>query len=142
MISAITISMDELADLPAIADQLLEIAGDRRVWLFHGEMGVGKTTLIKALCAALGVTDSTSSPTFSIVNEYDSPNGAIYHFDFYRIRSAEEALDLGYEEYFYSGNYCFVEWPQKIDPLLPPDALAIELQLRPDGGRILRLGDK
>lgn len=134
--------MDELADLPAIADQLLEIAGDRRVWLFQGEMGVGKTTLIKALCAALGVTDSTSSPTFSIVNEYDSPNGAIYHFDFYRIRSAEEALDLGYEEYFYSGNYCFVEWPQKIDPLLPPDALAIELQLRPDGGRILRLGDK
>lgn len=134
-----TLQIANLAALPAIAGHLLEQAGDRRVWLLYGEMGVGKTTLIKALCTALGVEDSTSSPTFSIVNEYHSPGGPVYHFDFYRIRSGEEALDLGYEEYFYSGHYCFVEWPEKISSLLPDDALKVHLRLADAGTRMIEI---
>lgn len=116
-------------ELPSIARRLLVEARDQNVWLFYGEMGVGKTTLIKAICQELGVKDITSSPTFSIVNEYAGADGPIYHFDFYRIQSEQEALDLGYEEYFYSGQYCFVEWPELIPSLLPEDAAAIHIEL-------------
>lgn len=116
-------------ELPGAADQVLKAAGERRVFLFYGEMGAGKTTFIKAICAQLGVADETSSPTFAIVNEYASSVGPIYHFDFYRIKSEQEAFDLGYEDYFYSGSYCFVEWPEKIAGLLPPDAVNIHLQV-------------
>lgn len=114
----------ELAALPAVAAALVKEFNTYRVWLFHGEMGAGKTTLIKELCRTLGVHDTMSSPTFSIVNEYETHTGdKIFHFDFYRIRSEAEAYDIGTEEYFYSGHYCFVEWPEKIPGLLP-DAYA------------------
>ena len=97
--------------------------------MLYGPMGAGKTTFIKYLCEQLGVKDSTSSPTFSIVNEYDSDNGLIYHFDFYRIKDEQEAFDFGYEEYFYSGAYCFIEWPEKIPNLLPEEAKEIQISI-------------
>lgn len=118
-----------IAELDQAAQQLLDNCAKDRVFLFYGQMGAGKTTLINALCKALAVQDSTSSPTFSIVNEYASPAGPIYHFDFYRLKEEEEALDLGYEEYFYSGHYCFVEWPEKIPNLLPLEAIAIHIEV-------------
>lgn len=120
----------QLGTLAGAAKELLDYAGDKRVFLFYGEMGAGKTTLIKAICNELGVIENTSSPTFSIVNEYDSAQGVIYHFDFYRIREEIEAFDMGYEEYFYSGNYCFVEWPDKIASLLPDDKQTIVIHLQ------------
>ena len=109
----------DLEGLGALADTLIGQAGDVRVWLIFGDMGSGKTTLIKALCAALGVKHTVSSPSFSIVNEYPLGEEKVYHFDFYRIRSEQEAYDIGTEEYFYSGAYCFVEWPEKIPSLVP-----------------------
>lgn len=121
--------------LSGASTQLLTAAGSRRVFLFYGEMGVGKTTFIKVICRQLGVMDATASPTFSIVNEYASPAGPVYHFDFYRIKAEQEAYDLGYEEYFYSGNYCFVEWPEKIAGLLPPDAVSIRMEVDAGGKR-------
>src|SRR5690606_3148186 len=103
-------------------------AGDCRVWLFYGEMGSGKTTLIKALCAQLGVRDGMSSPTFSIVNEYLAADGRkVYHFDYYRIKSEAEAYDIGSEEYFYSGDMCFIEWPEKIPSLIPADRAEVHI---------------
>lgn len=100
-------------------------------------MGAGKTTFINALCEALDVQDHTSSPTFSIVNEYASTHGPLYHFDFYRLKNETEAFDMGYEEYFYSGNYCFVEWPEKIANLLPPSYVKIKLEVTENQNRIL-----
>lgn len=127
-----------LSELDSAAQRLIHAIGNRRVWLFYGEMGVGKTTLIKAICTALGTKDQVSSPTFSIVNEYESPQGPIYHFDFYRIRNEQEALDLGYEEYFYSGHYCFVEWPELIPSLLPEDAAIIRIALTENNAREIK----
>lgn len=123
-----TITVKDPSELPLAAETLLKHAGDKRVWLFYGEMGAGKTTLIKALCASLGVQDQTSSPTFSIVNEYMSSEGPVFHFDFYRIKTEQEAMDLGYEEYFYSDQYCFVEWPELIPSLLPAGAAVIQIE--------------
>src|SRR5688500_16303499 len=114
------ITVNNINELPLISAQILNYLADYRVILFFAPMGAGKTTLINELCKQLGVTDQPSSPTFSIVNEYQSSNGSIFHFDFYRLKDEGEAYDLGYEEYFYSGNYCFVEWPEKIMNLLPP----------------------
>jgi tRNA threonylcarbamoyladenosine biosynthesis protein TsaE len=111
-----------LTDLNEVAKKFIEKAGKSKVWLFYGEMGSGKTTFIKSLCSQLGVTDTMSSPTFSIVNEYlTHTNTKIFHFDFYRIKNEAEAYDIGTEEYFYSGNYCFVEWPEKIPSLIPAE---------------------
>jgi len=109
----------QLPDIDAVAKQLLQLSSPHKIFLFYGEMGAGKTTLIKALCKVLGVEGTTSSPTFSLVNEYVRKDGKIYHFDFYRLKKQEEALDMGCEEYFYSGDYCFIEWPEKIPDLLP-----------------------
>lgn len=135
------IKLANLSELPDAAAHVLAAAGERRVLLFYGEMGAGKTTLIKALCAQLGVADATSSPTFAIVNEYTSPRGPVYHFDFYRIKSEQEAFDLGYEDYFYSDSYCFVEWPEKIAGLLPSDAISIQITVQPDGSRRIEIVD-
>ncbi len=129
------IQVDNLAALPKAAAELLAFAQGKRVFLFYGEMGAGKTTLIKAICQQLGVSDTTSSPTFSIVNEYNSSQGIIYHFDLYRIKSEHEAYDMGYEEYFYSGRYCFVEWPDKIAGLLPADAVSVHITSSAQGHR-------
>lgn len=123
--------------LPAAAAWLIENAGDKRVFVFQAPMGAGKTTFIKAICAYLQVEDSTSSPTFSIVNEYHSENGPIYHFDFYRLKSEQEAFDLGYEEYFYSGDYCFIEWPEKIPNLIPENAAVVKIEVTEDQSRTI-----
>jgi tRNA threonylcarbamoyladenosine biosynthesis protein TsaE len=128
-----TITLTNLSELPAIATQLLKSFDGEKVVAFHGAMGAGKTTLIKALCEALGVQDTISSPTFSIVNEYRTAKGEkIYHFDFYRIKSVEEAYDMGYEEYFYSKAYCFVEWPEKIEELMPLTYEKVTIEVKGD----------
>lgn len=124
-----TLLSSSAENLNSISKEILEFAGNQKVFLFYGEMGAGKTTLIKSLCEVLGVQEPTSSPTFSIVNEYGGRQNLIYHFDFYRLKDESEALDLGYEEYFYSGEYCFVEWPEKISSLLPANYLKISIEI-------------
>jgi tRNA threonylcarbamoyladenosine biosynthesis protein TsaE len=127
-------------DLPEISKALLKNAGDKRIWLFHGEMGSGKTTLIKALGQVLGVEDQMSSPTFSIINEYKTRNnGRIFHFDFYRIKNEAEAYDIGTEEYFYSGDYCFIEWPEKIPNLIPDQRAEVTITPENQTSRTLAL---
>lgn len=134
------IELNQIQDLVPVANQLLALASDYKVWCFRGEMGAGKTTLIKAICDQLHVNDSMSSPTFSIVNEYETDKGeTIYHFDFYRIKSASEALDIGVEEYFYSGNYCFIEWPEMVEGLLPDRRVEIMINLVDGNKRIINL---
>ena len=118
-----------LNQLPDIASDILSFAANERIFLFYGDMGAGKTTLIKALCESLGTTEPVTSPTFSIVNEYIGESRKIYHFDFYRLKNQTEALDMGYEEYFYSDNYCFVEWPEKIPGLLPEHYIRIKIKV-------------
>lgn len=109
----------ELKNLDGIAKELLEFVGDHRVLCFYGDLGAGKTTFIKSICRQLGVSDEVQSPTFSIVNEYETSGGEpIYHFDFYRLKTEEEAFDLGYEQYLFSGYFCFIEWPEKVKDLL------------------------
>lgn len=128
-------------DLPRVAEQLLAKAGDARVFAFSGQMGAGKTTFIKALCAVLGVTDTTSSPSFSLVNEYRTVSGEpVYHFDCYRLKKPEEAYDIGFEEYVYSGHYCFIEWPEMIGGLLPDDALSVRISVV-NGARVIELSE-
>ena len=112
--------LSSLSELPSAAGKLLAMYPDKKIFAFFGEMGVGKTTFIKAICHELGVTDTISSPTFSIVNEYKTAEGdKIFHFDFYRIKSINELYDMGYEDYFYSNAYCFIEWSENIEELLP-----------------------
>ena len=127
-------------------DQLNEVAqqiianNPKKVILFHGEMGVGKTTLIKQLCKTLGVTGATSSPTFSLVNEYETNNNQLfYHFDFYRLNNEVEALDMGIDDYLYSSNWCFIEWAEKIPNLIPETHSVITISLLTDGKRSLTL---
>jgi tRNA threonylcarbamoyladenosine biosynthesis protein TsaE len=116
------------AELLPAAKELLAQYPDSRVFAFYGNMGAGKTTFIKVICHALGVTDIVQSPTFSIINEYKTSTGeSIFHFDFYRIKKLEEVFDIGYEDYIYSGDYCFVEWPELIESLLPDDAIRIRI---------------
>lgn len=136
------ISYDSSEDLQHAAERVLSYANKHKIVLFYGEMGVGKTTFIKALCEKLQVADSTSSPTFSIVNEYATATGeTVYHFDFYRLKNETEAMDLGYEEYLSSGAWCFIEWPEKIKNLLPPDALEVRMEIK-DNKRVLFLIEK
>jgi len=129
--------VNNLAELDATATSILSFAPNNRVFLFYGDMGAGKTTLIKSLCKALGVTDNISSPTFAIVNEYRAVNNTVYHFDFYRLKTETEAMDMGFEEYLYSGNYCFIEWPEKIPELLPENYISINIQVVADGARYI-----
>lgn len=132
----IIFSIDELE---SVANQIVAYKPNK-VILFHGEMGVGKTTLIKQLCKTLGVNTTTSSPTFSLVNEYETiDNQLVYHFDFYRLKNETEALDMGADDYFYSGNWCFIEWVEKIPNLIPDNHSIIHLEQLPDGKRSLQL---
>jgi len=116
-------------ELSYAAEQLIRFSGNEKIFLFYGDMGAGKTTFIKSLCEYLGVKEPATSPTFSIVNEYQSTNSKIFHFDFYRLKKQDEALDMGYEEYFYSGNYCFIEWPEKIAGLLPDHYIRVDIKV-------------
>lgn len=130
------IEIESLSELPKVAEAVLGELRGRGVVLFRGPMGAGKTTLISRIAAALGAEDTVTSPTFALVNQYEGEGGRrIYHFDFYRINNVEEALDLGYEEYFYSGELCLVEWPEKIEPLLPEDAMTVTITVGEDEHR-------
>ena len=129
------LQLNSLSDLDTAAQKILDFASPQKTFLFYGQMGAGKTTLINALCKQLGVTDNTSSPTFAIVNEYRSRNGSIFHFDFYRLKNQAEALDIGFEEYIDSGNYCFIEWPEKIPDLLPEHYTRIQIDVLSDSER-------
>lgn len=128
-----------LDELELVAQKVID-QKTPKVILFHGEMGVGKTTLIKQLCKTLGVTSTTSSPTFSLVNEYETiDNQVVYHFDFYRLKNGMEALDMGADDYFYSGNWCFIEWAEKIPSLIPDEHAVITIELVENEKRHLTL---
>lgn len=131
-----TITCNTESELPQVAAQLLEAWPDDRVFAFDGEMGAGKTTFIKVLCETLGVQQVTNSPTFAIVNEYVAGNGEpIYHFDFYRITSIDEAYQIGFEDYLYSDCYCFIEWPDKVAALLDEQVVRVKIEVLADGSR-------
>lgn len=127
------------ADSEEIAEKILLACPNRRIFAIYGNLGAGKTTLVKALCERLGSMDVVKSPTFAIVNEYEGSTGPIFHFDFYRIESLEEVYDLGFEEYFDSGNYCFIEWPEMIGNLVPEEAAEIRIQETGPNSRIIEL---
>ncbi len=130
------IKIGSLDEIRKAAQEFVAAMGERTVFAFYGKMGAGKTTFIKAVCEELGVEDVINSPTFAIVNEYvDGGGNPIYHFDFYRIKNLQEVLDIGYEDYVYSGNVCFMEWPELIENLLPDDALKVTIEEEMDGGR-------
>ena len=135
-----TLILKSLSDLNIVADKFLRLLKDQKVFAFFGPMGVGKTTFIKALCNELGVVEIVTSPTFALVNEYQTNQGdVIYHFDFYRIEKIEEVYDFGYEDYFFSGNYCFIEWPDKIAEILPKNVVFVQMLENADGTRTLNI---
>ncbi|MCB2197085.1 MAG: tRNA (adenosine(37)-N6)-threonylcarbamoyltransferase complex ATPase subunit type 1 TsaE [Bacteroidetes bacterium] len=135
-----TLSLKSLSDLNVIADKFLHLTRDKKIFAFFGPMGVGKTTFIKALCNELGVVEIVTSPTFALVNEYQTSSGeAIYHFDFYRIEKIEEVFDFGYEDYFFSGNYCFIEWPDKVAEILPENIVFVQMIENEDGSRTINI---
>ncbi len=134
------IEIDNIKNIDFAAAELLKEFKGQRVFAFFGEMGAGKTTFIQALCRELDVIEVVNSPTFTIVNEYHTENGSsIYHFDFFRIKKIEEVFDLGYEDYFYSGNYCFIEWPELITDILPDNAVLVKITIDQGGTRLLEI---
>ena len=134
------IEIDSLSELDDIAREILDALDGRNVVLFRGGMGAGKTTLISRIVALMGAEDTVTSPTFALVNQYVGDNDRlIFHFDFYRIDSIDEVFDLGYEEYFYSGELCLVEWPEKIEQLLPDDAMTVRITAGDDEQRIFEI---
>ncbi len=119
-----------IKELEKTAGKLISYFPDEKVFAFYGKMGAGKTTFIQAICRYLGTKDNITSPTFALINEYKTTkNASIFHFDFYRIKDLEEAFDLGYEDYFYSGDYCFIEWPEMIEPLLPENVVEVKIEV-------------
>ncbi len=131
------IKIQSLETIHEAAKQFVQAMGDNTVFAFYGKMGAGKTTFIKAVCEELGVTDVITSPTFAIINEYrsDIADELIYHFDFYRIKKLSEVYDMGYEDYFFSGAVCFIEWPELIEELLPGDVVKVNIEEEADGSR-------
>lgn len=129
------IRIESLETIREAARQFINQMGEARVFAFYGKMGAGKTTFIKAVCEELGVEDVITSPTFAIINEYSGKDDTIYHFDFYRIKKLEEVYDMGYEDYFYSGALCFIEWPELIEEVLPEDAVKVQIIEKEDGTR-------
>lgn len=139
------LTINSLENIHEAAHQFVAAMWDNTVFAFYGKMGAGKTTFIKAVCEELGVTDVINSPTFAIVNEYrsDEAGELIYHFDFYRIKKLDEVYDMGYEDYFYSGAVCFIEWPELIEELLPGNAVRVDIEEQADGSRVVRFeGDE
>ena len=140
----ISIVIKDIDHIREAAREFIEHIGERRVFAFYGKMGAGKTTFVKAICEELGVDDVITSPTFAIINEYSLTShllpltsDSIYHFDFYRIKKLEEVYDMGYEDYFYSGALCFIEWPELIEDILPDDAVRVSIAEQEDGSRIV-----
>ena len=137
------ISIQDISSINEAAREFISQMDEHRVFAFYGKMGAGKTTFIKAVCEELGVDDVITSPTFAIVNEYTPssallpPSSKIFHFDFYRIKKLEEVYDMGYEDYFYSGSLCFIEWPELIEELLPEDAVRVTIVEDADGSRTI-----
>jgi tRNA threonylcarbamoyladenosine biosynthesis protein TsaE len=134
------IRIENLDNIRAAAHEFIQNMGDAHVFAFYGKMGAGKTTFVKAICEELGVKDVITSPTFAIINEYTSSTqggSPIFHFDFYRIKKLEEVYDMGYEDYFYCGALCFIEWPELIEELLPDDAVRVSITEQSDGSRLV-----
>jgi tRNA threonylcarbamoyladenosine biosynthesis protein TsaE len=131
------IKIQSIDTIREAAREFIEKMGDHKVFAFYGKMGAGKTTFVKAICEELGVNDVITSPTFAIVNEYEAHDASIYHFDFYRIKKIEEVYDMGYEDYFYSGGLCFIEWPELIEDLLPEDAVKVTISVNDNDERIV-----
>ena len=137
------IKIQDIDHIREAAREFISHIGDRRVFAFYGKMGAGKTTFVKAVCEELGVEDVITSPTFAIVNEYtltsnpSSLTSNIFHFDFYRIKKLEEVYDMGFEDYFYSGSLCFIEWPELVEDILPDDAVRVTIEEQPDGTRLV-----
>ncbi len=128
--------VETLSALPEVAKELISTFPDERVFAFYGKMGAGKTTFIQSICRELGSKDNITSPTFALINEYNTAKmESIFHFDFYRIKDIEEAFDLGYEDYIYSGSYCLIEWPEMIEPLLPEKMVEVKIEVSEDGTR-------
>ncbi|MBQ8270014.1 MAG: tRNA (adenosine(37)-N6)-threonylcarbamoyltransferase complex ATPase subunit type 1 TsaE [Bacteroidaceae bacterium] len=133
------IKVNGLQEYAAAAQEFVKMMGDNRIFAFYGSMGSGKTTFIKSVCEEMGVEEAINSPTFAIVNEYESREGeTIFHFDFYRIKSIAEVYNMGYEEYLYSDAYCFIEWPELIEELLPEEAVRVEITENGDGSREIK----
>ena len=134
----ISIKINDIEHIHEAAREFIEHIGDCRVFAFYGKMGAGKTTFVKAICEELGVEDVITSPTFAIINEYTQPDGSpLFHFDFYRIKKLEEVYAMGYEDYFYSGALCFIEWPELIEDILPDDAVRVSITEQEDGSRLV-----
>lgn len=133
------IEIDSLSELTRVAESIIEELGERRVVLLRGSMGAGKTTLVSRIAKCLGAEDTVTSPTFALVNQYEGPQMRIYHFDFYRIDRIEEVFDLGYEEYFYSGDLCLVEWPEKIEELIPDSVMEVRITVGDGEERIFEI---
>lgn len=132
--------LNNLSEIDILANRFVENMNHRKVFAFYGEMGAGKTTFIKAVCKILGVTETITSPTFAIINEYKkSDSEAIFHFDFYRIKNIEEAYDFGYEDYFYSGQLCFIEWPELVEPLLPENVVRVQITVQDNDQRLISI---
>jgi tRNA threonylcarbamoyladenosine biosynthesis protein TsaE len=135
-----SLTLKSLSDLNIVAEKFLRLMRDNKVFAFFGPMGVGKTTFIKALCNELGVVEIVTSPTFALINEYQTGSGQIiYHFDFYRIEKIEEVYDFGYEDYFFSDNYCFIEWPDKVAEILPENVVFVQMIENEDGTRTINI---
>lgn len=136
------IAYSALDEIEEVAKKIIEHCNRFNIWLFEGQMGAGKTTLIKSICKQMGVTDNVSSPTFSLLNVYQTGTGdEVYHFDFYRIKDQIEAIDIGSDEYFYSGNHCFIEWPEKIPSLIPDRFIKISINLGKENEREISIAE-
>ena len=134
------IIIKDIESISEAAREFIAQMGDNKIFAFYGSMGAGKTTFVKALCEAMGVTDTVNSPTFAIVNEYDTPSGRpIYHFDFYRIKRLAEVYDMGYEDYFYGRGLCLIEWPELIEELLPEEHIRVDITEGDDGARTIKV---
>lgn len=130
--------LKDISDIDTAAKIFVEKFGNKKIFAFYGEMGAGKTTFIKAVCKSMEVTGTITSPTFSLVNEYETDNGmTIYHFDFYRIENIEEVYDFGYEDYFYSDKMCFIEWPELVETLLPEDVVEVKISVDDNEQRLI-----